>query len=85
MLVALQLNVNWKYILAVGRNGFGGLGPAEAAFPMGFDFGIGIPNALHVVPSTKPSISMTGLDTPIEKSLLLELASNAMNELVKLT
>ncbi|KAL1813824.1 hypothetical protein DCAR_0626200 [Daucus carota subsp. sativus] len=74
---------NFNLELAVGRNGFGGLGPAEASLPMGYDFGTGVPNALHVMPSTKPG--MAGLDTPFEKSLLLELASNAMNELLKLT
>ncbi|KAK1392734.1 Homeobox-leucine zipper protein ANTHOCYANINLESS 2 [Heracleum sosnowskyi] len=76
---------NFNLDLAVGRNVFGGLGPEEAALPMGFDFGSGVSNTVLTMPSTKPSIGMTGLNTPFEKSLLLELASNAMNELLKLT
>ncbi|KAL8126110.1 hypothetical protein AgCh_013410 [Apium graveolens] len=76
---------NFNLELAVGRNGFVGLGPEGAALPMGFDFGAGVPNTMLAGPSTKPSIGVPGLNTPFEKSLLFELASNAMNELLKLT
>lgn len=70
--------------LAVGRNGFDGLGPAEAALPMGLDFGNGVSNALNLVPSSGPVVGMTGVDVPYEKSMFLELAMAAMDELVKL-
>lgn len=76
---------NFNLELAVGRNGFGGLGPEEATLPMGFDFGAGVPNTMLIVPSTIPSIGMTGLSMPFEKSLLPQIALNAMNELLKLT
>ncbi|WOG91331.1 hypothetical protein DCAR_0310579 [Daucus carota subsp. sativus] len=71
--------------LAVGRNGFGDLNPGEAVMPMGFNFGAGYPNTMRASTSTRPPVGMTGLNTPFEKSLLLELATNAMNELLKLT
>ncbi|CAK9160978.1 unnamed protein product [Ilex paraguariensis] len=70
--------------LAVGRNGFGGLSSVDSAFSMGLDFGNGISNDLPVVPPTRPAVSMTSLDVPLDRSLLLQLSLAAMDELMKL-
>ncbi|MCD7457236.1 hypothetical protein HAX54_034573 [Datura stramonium] len=65
--------------LAVGRNGFG----VDTALPMGLDFGNGISSALPAV-SPRPTPNMTGIDVSYDKSMLMELAFAAMNELLKL-
>ncbi|KAK9103390.1 hypothetical protein Sjap_020644 [Stephania japonica] len=65
--------------LAVGsNNGYGGLGTVAVSMPQGTDFG-----AVPVVPpSGRPG--MPGLDRSLEKSVYLELALAAMDELVKM-
>lgn len=70
--------------LAVGRNGFGGLSPMGTALPIGLDFGGGISGSLSALPSTRGSLGITGIDASIDKSMFLELALAAMDELVKL-
>ncbi|PKI48833.1 hypothetical protein CRG98_030771 [Punica granatum] len=62
--------------LGVGGNGFGGLGPLPD-FVAG-----GIAGSLPVVPSARSGIP--GLDRSVERSMLLELALAAMDELVKM-
>ncbi|KAK8974290.1 hypothetical protein V6N11_034656 [Hibiscus sabdariffa] len=68
--------------LGVGSNGFGGLTTVAAAtLPLGPDFGGGITSALPpVVTPNRPTAGVTGLD----RSLFLELALAAMDELVKM-
>lgn len=67
--------------LAVGRNGFGALSPMGTTLPIGLDFGSG---SLAALPSTRGSLGITGIDASIDKSMFLELAVAAMDELVKL-
>ncbi|OMP00515.1 hypothetical protein COLO4_12612 [Corchorus olitorius] len=69
--------------LGVGNNGFGGLSTVPTTLPLGPDFGSGI-NALPVVPATRPTAGVTGLDRSVERSMFLELALAAMDELVKM-
>ncbi|KAA8533755.1 hypothetical protein F0562_031272 [Nyssa sinensis] len=72
--------------LAVGRNGFGGLSTVDTTLPMGLDhFGNGASNALPVMPSTRKTFGTTSINIPFEKSMFLELALAAMDELVKLS
>ncbi|XWS77099.1 hypothetical protein CRYUN_Cryun01aG0233300 [Craigia yunnanensis] len=66
--------------LGVGSNGFGGL----TTLPLGPDFGGGITNALSVIPPNRPTTVVTGLDRSMERSIFLELALAAMDELVKM-
>ncbi|KAK3039273.1 hypothetical protein RJ639_027977, partial [Escallonia herrerae] len=66
--------------LAVGRNSFDGLGLIDTSLPMGLDFF----NALSAVPPAKPENGMSNVEIPFEKSMFLELALAAMDELVKL-
>ncbi|BBG97493.1 Homeobox-leucine zipper family protein / lipid-binding START domain-containing protein [Prunus dulcis] len=68
--------------LGVGSNGFGGLSSVATSMPVGPDFGGGIGSAMSVVPHSRPSV--TGLDRSMERSMFLELALAAMDELVKL-
>ncbi|XP_071709455.1 homeobox-leucine zipper protein ANTHOCYANINLESS 2 [Rutidosis leptorrhynchoides] len=65
--------------LGVGGNNFGGGGPLGPS-----DFGIGISSASSVVPSSRASNNVMGIDHSLERSMYLELALAAMNELVKL-
>ncbi|KAK8974983.1 hypothetical protein V6N11_014395 [Hibiscus sabdariffa] len=60
--------------LGVGSNGFGGLSTVASTLPLGPDFIGGVTNTLPT----------TGLDRSAERSLYLELALAAMDELVKM-
>ncbi|XP_023514722.1 homeobox-leucine zipper protein ANTHOCYANINLESS 2-like [Cucurbita pepo subsp. pepo] len=69
--------------LGVGSNGFGSLTMATS-MPIGPDFGGGLSGNLSVVqPPVRPTPGM-GLDRSVERSMLLELALAAMDELVKM-
>ncbi|KAG6574782.1 Homeobox-leucine zipper protein ANTHOCYANINLESS 2, partial [Cucurbita argyrosperma subsp. sororia] len=69
--------------LGVGSNGFGSLTMATS-MPIGPDFGGGLSGNLAVVqPPVRPTPG-TGLDRSVERSMLLELALAAMDELVKM-
>ncbi|KAK6285596.1 hypothetical protein POUND7_011775 [Theobroma cacao] len=70
--------------LGVGSNGFGGLSTVPTTLPLGPDFGGGITNALPVAPPNRPTTGVTGLDRSVERSMFLELALAAMDELVKM-
>ncbi|KAE8703676.1 Homeobox-leucine zipper protein ANTHOCYANINLESS 2 [Hibiscus syriacus] len=73
--------------LGVGSNGFGGLSTVVATtLPLGPDFGGGITNALPpmVTPPNRQTVGVTGLDRSVERSMFLELALAAMDELVKM-
>ncbi|KAE8660458.1 Homeobox-leucine zipper protein ROC6 [Hibiscus syriacus] len=65
--------------LGVGSNYFAGLSTVDTTLPLGPDFGGVVTNSLPVVPPTT-----TGLDRSVERSVLLELALDAMDELVKM-
>jgi len=72
--------------LGVGSNGFGGLSTVPSTLP---DFGVGISSPLAMMsPSTRPTATSTvvtpGLDRSVERSIVLELALAAMDELVKM-
>lgn len=72
--------------LGVGNiNGFGGLS-STVTTTLPADFGTGISNALPVVvmPPNRSGSGVTGLDRSIERSMFLELALAAMDELVKM-
>ncbi|KAK4363128.1 hypothetical protein RND71_018369 [Anisodus tanguticus] len=75
--------VNSSLELAVGRNGFGAMNSVDTSLLMGLDFGNGISNALTGI-SPRPTPSMTDADVSYDKSMLMELAFAAMNELLKL-
>nr|XP_023879166.1 homeobox-leucine zipper protein ANTHOCYANINLESS 2 [Quercus suber]POE77152.1 homeobox-leucine zipper protein anthocyaninless 2 [Quercus suber] len=70
--------------LGVGSNGFGGLSTVATTLPLGPDFGVGISSGLPLVTAARSSAGVTGLDRSIERSMFLELALTAMDELVKL-
>lgn len=71
--------------LGVGTNGFSGLSTVPATLPLGPDFAGGISGALPVMTQTRPATAgVTGLDRSFERSMFLELALAAMDELVKM-
>lgn len=65
--------------LGVGNNGFGGLSSVSTTMPLGPDFGAGLGGGMPLVAHTRPVAG--GLD---ERTMFLELALAAMDELVKL-
>lgn len=74
------------------NNGFGG-GMTMSTLPLGPDFGVGMSNnnnslAMVSPTSTRPTpvvvTSTTGFDRSVERSMFLELALAAMDELVKM-
>ncbi|XP_020219711.1 homeobox-leucine zipper protein ANTHOCYANINLESS 2 [Cajanus cajan] len=73
--------------LGVGSNGFGGLSTVPSTLP---DFGVGgISSPLAMLsPSTRPTTTTnvvnSGFDRSVERSIVLELALSAMDELVKM-
>ncbi|XAR71739.1 hypothetical protein NMG60_11018142 [Bertholletia excelsa] len=72
--------------LAVGTNGFGGLSSMGTAFPLGIESKDSVMNSLPMMPMplTNPTVGIVGTDLLLDKSVFLELASRAMDELVKL-
>ncbi|XP_044503747.1 homeobox-leucine zipper protein ANTHOCYANINLESS 2-like isoform X3 [Mangifera indica] len=70
--------------LGVGSNGFGGLSTVTTTLPLGPDFGGGISSALPVMPPNRSATVVTGFDRSIERSMFLELALAAMDELIKM-
>ncbi|CAL0315116.1 unnamed protein product [Lupinus luteus] len=87
--IASQLP-NSSLELGVGSNGngFGGMSNVSSTLPLvSSDFGIGgMSSPLAMVShSTRPTASMvTGFDRSMERSMFLELALSAMDELVKM-
>ncbi|PHT57719.1 hypothetical protein CQW23_00082 [Capsicum baccatum] len=75
---------NFGFELAVGRNDFGATNSVDTALPAGLDFGNGISSVATSVISSRPTPNMTGMDVSFDKTMLIELAFAAMNELVKL-
>ncbi|GAV72495.1 Homeobox domain-containing protein/START domain-containing protein [Cephalotus follicularis] len=71
------LNSNLE--LAVGRNGFGGVSTAATTLPMGLDFGDGA-----IMPMMKPMMGVTSKDLQFDRSMLIDLALAAMDELFKM-
>lgn len=65
--------------LGVGNNGFGGMSSVATTMPLGHDFGGGLGPGMPIVAHTRPVAG--GLD---ERTMFLELALAAMDELVKL-
>ncbi|KAJ8450187.1 hypothetical protein Cgig2_033381 [Carnegiea gigantea] len=70
--------------LGVGTNGFGPMTAVSTALPLAPDFGSGISNTLPVVSPTKSTANVAGIERSFERSMYLELALAAMDELVKL-
>ncbi|XAR63102.1 hypothetical protein NMG60_11022927 [Bertholletia excelsa] len=72
--------------LGVGSNGFSGLSNTVAStLPLGPDFGVGITSSIPVVPPARSGSSgVAGIERSLERSMYLELALGAMDELVKM-
>ncbi|KAM3321744.1 hypothetical protein P3S67_002895 [Capsicum chacoense] len=75
---------NFGFEPAVGRNDFGATNSVDTALPAGLDFGNGISSVATSVISSRPTPNMTDMDVSFDKTMLMELAFAAMNELVKL-
>lgn len=62
--------------LVVGRNGIGGLSSIGTPLPMGLDLGEGV--------LSKPPMGLMGHEVPIDRSMFVNLALAAMDELIKM-
>ncbi|KAL2967404.1 hypothetical protein AAZX31_16G173800 [Glycine max] len=72
--------------LAIGRNGLGGSSNFGMPLPMGFDVGdgaLGSSPAMSTMGARSP-MGMMGNEIQLERSMLLDLALSAMNELIKM-
>ncbi|KAJ0439305.1 putative transcription factor & lipid binding HD-SAD family [Helianthus annuus] len=81
---SLELGVGGNHFHQLQGGGSGGvLSSSTSALPLGPpDFGIS--SASSVVPSSRASNTVMGMDSSLERSMYLELALAAMDELVKL-
>ncbi|KAF3671772.1 putative inactive rhomboid protein 1-like [Capsicum annuum] len=75
---------NFGLELVVGRNDFGATNSVDTALPAVLDFSNGISSVATSVISPRPTLNMTGMDVSFDKTMLIDLAFAAMNELVKL-
>lgn len=71
--------------LAVGRNGFGSLTSAGTALPMGLDLGDGMSITSPVMSKATPGMGMPSNEITIDRSMFVDLALTAMDELVKMS
>ncbi|KAL8268543.1 hypothetical protein R6Q59_002341 [Mikania micrantha] len=83
---SLELGVGGNHFHQLQGAGNGGVVSSTAPpLPLGApDFGVGISSASSVVPSSRASNTVMGIDHSLERSMYLELALTAMDELVKL-
>ncbi|KZV26725.1 homeobox-leucine zipper protein ANTHOCYANINLESS 2-like [Dorcoceras hygrometricum] len=71
--------------LGVGNNGFGILNAMPSSLPLAPpDFCVGISNSLPLVPPAKATMNVAPIERSLERSMYLELALAAMDELVKM-
>ena len=70
---------NAKFDLAVGRNGYGNLGHTDNTLPMGLDNNGGV-----MMPLMKPIGNAVGNEVPFDRSMFVDLALAAMDELIKI-
>ncbi|KAJ4957142.1 hypothetical protein NE237_013925 [Protea cynaroides] len=71
--------------LGVGSNGFGVLSSTAATLPLVSDFGGGVSSGvLPVVAPPRTTVPVTSLERSLERSMMLELALSAMDELIKM-
>ncbi|CAK7337249.1 unnamed protein product [Dovyalis caffra] len=70
---------NTKLDLAVGRNGYGNLGHTDNMLPMGLDNNGGV-----MMPLMKPIGNAVGNEVPYDRSMFVDLALAAMDELIKI-
>lgn len=73
--------------LGMGRNRIGGLNSISASLSMGLDLGDGIASSspMNMMYLTKPhTVEMVGNELPYERSMLIDVALAAMDELVKM-
>lgn len=70
---------NTKFDLAVGRNGYGNLGHTDNTLPMGLDNNGGV-----MMPLMKPIGNAVGNEVPFDRSMFVDLALAAMDELIKI-
>ncbi|KAG2715814.1 hypothetical protein I3843_03G098100 [Carya illinoinensis] len=70
--------------LAVGRNGIGGLSSIGTSLHMGLDLGDGVLSTSSAMPLIKPPMGLMGNEAPVDRSMFIDLALLAMDELIKM-
>jgi homeobox-leucine zipper protein len=77
-------NPNLGLEFGMGRNGIAGPSNYNMQLPMGFVMGDGVMGAAPANSGMQPPMGIIGNDPQQERSMLMDLALAAMNELVKL-
>ncbi|XP_073016577.1 homeobox-leucine zipper protein HDG1-like isoform X2 [Primulina eburnea] len=76
---------NSRFDLGVIRDGFCDLNYTESQLPLGLDFGDRVSSDFPLGPPSGLTMGMNSIDVPYNKSVFLDLALAAMNELIKLS
>ncbi|KAG5152819.1 hypothetical protein GLYMA_10G238100v4 [Glycine max] len=71
--------------LGIGRNGIGGSSTLGTPLPMGLDLGDGVLGTQPAMPGIRPALGLMGNEVQLERSMLIDLALAAMEELLKMT
>ncbi|KAJ1402508.1 START domain [Sesbania bispinosa] len=70
--------------LGIGRNGIGGSSTLGTPLPMGLDLGEGVLGTQPAIPGIRSPMGLMGNEVQIERSMLIDLALAAMEELLKM-
>ncbi|KAJ1433761.1 START domain [Sesbania bispinosa] len=72
--------------LGIGRNGAGGSGNFSMSLPMGLEVGDGVMGTPPpTLPGIRSSMGLIGNEVQLERSMLIDVAVAAMDELIKMT
>ncbi|XP_027363224.1 homeobox-leucine zipper protein ANTHOCYANINLESS 2 isoform X3 [Abrus precatorius] len=71
--------------LGIGRNGIGGSSTLGTPLPMGLDLGDGVLGTQPTMSGIRPPMGLMGNEVQVERSMLIDLALAAMEELLKMT
>lgn len=70
--------------LGIGRNGFGGSSSLCTSLPMGLDLGDGVLGTQPAMSGIRSPMGLMGNEVQLDRSVLIDLAFAAMEELVKI-
>ncbi|XP_019452814.1 PREDICTED: homeobox-leucine zipper protein ANTHOCYANINLESS 2-like isoform X1 [Lupinus angustifolius] len=70
--------------LGIGMKGIGGSSNVGTPLPMGLDFGDGVLTSPPAIPGIRSPMGLLGNDAQLERSIFIDLALAAMEELIKM-
>ncbi|KAK4280385.1 hypothetical protein QN277_012014 [Acacia crassicarpa] len=78
------MGLNSGLELAIGRSEIGGSSTLGSSLPMGLDLGEGILGTPSAMPRIRSPMGMMGGEIQVDRSMLIDLALSAMEELMKM-